>query len=181
MPKTVLDHYSYGKALVELDNTRKELERWKTMAQRHNPSGCCCQFDENNGDPKMVKPCAFHAEWRDKELEALREKVQAVRDFDCGAWLKTDQHGFEKRTELMRLLDALYGVALRAAVEKGLEMKTEKQYDKIYDKLYRLRHDVLDYRLQESNNPNKLAMEIHRLNITNRLNWLLRQFKKPKT
>ena len=26
MPKTVLDHYSYGKALAELDNTRKELE-----------------------------------------------------------------------------------------------------------------------------------------------------------
>ena len=50
---------------AELDHTRTELGRWKTMAQRHNPSGCCCQIDENNGDPKMVEPCAFHAEWRD--------------------------------------------------------------------------------------------------------------------
>jgi len=51
-----------------------EIERWKTIAQQHNSSGCCCQIDENNGDPKMVEPCAFHAEWRDKELEALRGK-----------------------------------------------------------------------------------------------------------
>jgi len=51
-----------------------ETERWKTMVQRHNPSGCCCQINENNGDPQMVEPCAFHAEWRDVELEALREK-----------------------------------------------------------------------------------------------------------
>ena len=50
-----------------------EIERWKTMAQRHNQS-CCCQIDENNGDPKMIESCAFHAEWRDKELEALRGK-----------------------------------------------------------------------------------------------------------
>jgi len=49
----------------ELADTCKELDRWKTMAQRHNPSGCCCQIDENNGDPLMVEPCAFHAEWRD--------------------------------------------------------------------------------------------------------------------
>jgi len=51
-----------------------EIERWKTMAQRHNPSGCCCQIDENNGDPKMIKPCAFHAEWRGGELEELQEE-----------------------------------------------------------------------------------------------------------
>jgi len=80
MPKKVLDHYSYGKALADLDNTRKELERWKKMAQRNNPSGCCCQFDENNGDPELVKPCAFHAEWRDKALEALTGKMRRLSD-----------------------------------------------------------------------------------------------------
>ena len=76
MPKTVLDHYSYGKALADLASTRKELE-------------------------------------------ALRGKVQAIRDSDCGAWLGTSQRAFEKRTELLRLLDALYETGLRAAVEKG--------------------------------------------------------------
>ena len=52
-----------------------ETERWKTMAQRHNPSGCCCQIDENNGDPKMVEPCAFHAEWKTMAIETLLGKV----------------------------------------------------------------------------------------------------------
>jgi len=65
----------------ELASTRKELDRWRTMAQRHNPSGCCCQIDENNGDPLMVEPCAFHAEWRDTVLEALREKVRTQNFF----------------------------------------------------------------------------------------------------
>ena len=96
-----------------------ETERWRTMAQRHNPSGCCCQIDDNNGDPKMVEPCAFHAEWRDLELGALRGKVQAIRDFDCGAWLATTIRGFDKRRELIGLLDDLYKTGLRAAMEKG--------------------------------------------------------------
>jgi len=60
---------------ADLDHTRKELDRWKTMVQRHNPSGCCCQIDENNGDPKMVEPCAFHAEWRNMAIEILLGKV----------------------------------------------------------------------------------------------------------
>jgi len=67
-PKAALDSL-IGEAealgLAESKEYRKELDRWKTMAQRHNPSGCCCQIDENNGDPKMVEPCVFHAEWRD--------------------------------------------------------------------------------------------------------------------
>ena len=78
-PKAALDSL-IGEAeavgLAESKEYRKELDRWKTMAQRHNPSGCCCQIDENNGDPLMVEPCAFHAEWRDTVLEALREKVR---------------------------------------------------------------------------------------------------------
>jgi len=81
-PKAALDSL-IGEAealgLAESKEYRKELDRWKTMAQRHNPSGCCCQIDENNGDPKMVEPCAFHAEWRDTVLEALRGKVQGFK------------------------------------------------------------------------------------------------------
>ena len=34
MPKTVLDHYSYGKALADLDSTRKELEEVNTECER---------------------------------------------------------------------------------------------------------------------------------------------------
>ena len=81
-PKAALDSL-IGEAealgLAESKEYRKELDRWKTMAQRHNPSGCCCQIDDNNGDPKMVEPCAFHAEWRDTVLEALRGKVQRFK------------------------------------------------------------------------------------------------------
>ena len=95
-PKTVDVTENWGKLMADLDSTREELElnkkllarqcdlareaetekaRWKTMAQRHNPSGCCCQIDENNGDPKMVEPCAFHAEWRDVKLKRCKKSL----------------------------------------------------------------------------------------------------------
>jgi len=68
-------------AYNDLDRTHQELERWKTMAQRNNPSGCCCQIDENNGDPKIIEPCAFHAEWRDSALESLRGKLRRKHEW----------------------------------------------------------------------------------------------------
>ena len=62
-----MKHWGYSDYYKEeIIKLTAELDRWKTMAQRHNPSGCCCQIDDNNGDPKMVEPCAFHAEWRNK-------------------------------------------------------------------------------------------------------------------
>lgn len=64
----------------DLATTRAELERWKKMAQRNNPSGCCCRIDDSNGDPKMIEPCAFHAEWRDGEIESLQRKEPCA---DC--------------------------------------------------------------------------------------------------
>ena len=83
-------------ALAEKD---VELARWKSIAQRNNPSGCCCRIDDNNGDPKMIQPCVFHAEWRDKALAELREgdvHLPADGVFDpvcrvCGDILTTEE------------------------------------------------------------------------------------------
>jgi hypothetical protein len=43
--------------------------------------------------------------------KAVNAAILAIRKNDCGAWLKENADGHQKRIELMKLLDELYKVA----------------------------------------------------------------------
>ena len=112
MPKTVLDHYSYGKALADLDSTRRELETFK--ADRCDECGTKlssyiggCPFC---GAPVCCQSCC-KIEYYGKELAALREKVRLLLEW---AGSSLDILGGTKDHPANELL-----AELRAAVEKG--------------------------------------------------------------
>jgi len=67
--------------------------------------------DLNLNKTMLARQCDLAREAETK-LEELRGKVQAIRKSDCGAWLGTSQRAFDKRTEMLRLLDALYETGL---------------------------------------------------------------------
>ena len=78
MPKTVLDHYVYGKALADLDSTRKELEECKIQL-RAADNGLLKASDPKSNWQGIRKECKLwqeKAESLEKELELLREKVR---------------------------------------------------------------------------------------------------------
>jgi len=78
------------KIQIDLDFVRNEIEKYK--------KNLLAEEEEHNAIQK--------------ELKEIKERIQAIRDSDCGAWLGINQKGFEKRTELMRLLDKLYEIGL---------------------------------------------------------------------
>jgi len=113
--KELTDELAINKKLLarQCDLAREaetEKARWKTMAQRHNPSGCCCQIDENNGDPKMVEPCAFHAEWRDVKLKRCKKSL-LCEEVEHNATMKELETLRGKVRRLESVINSLGGIA----------------------------------------------------------------------
>uniref|UniRef100_A0A6M3JQ45 Uncharacterized protein n=1 Tax=viral metagenome TaxID=1070528 RepID=A0A6M3JQ45_9ZZZZ len=108
-----------AKLLKELDRIKGQLEEALTYKDAFRL--CERAFDKKTKElelnKKMLARQCDLAREAETELEALRRKVQAIRDFDCGAWLATTIRGFDKRRELMGLLDDLYKTGLRRLSE----------------------------------------------------------------
>lgn len=71
------DNYRRDKVTLKnlLAEKEKEVDLWKRIAQRRF-RGCGCRFDVPDNPDTVIEPCALHADWRDKALAELREKVR---------------------------------------------------------------------------------------------------------